>query len=424
MPVKSGEGPAFRKNKFAQFADHASRLNQGKHGKHGRAPTSTASNPYASTGTANPYGSAPGDVYGQNTVPKGNYSSRKNPYESDLNVSSRPGQVPAGYTQPSYSQPNFLTESSSSSSSPYAAAAYSYASRFGDQGLQRTETQDSELVTKRNELFRGATRAAAATGTAATSPPPENQHSGYNSSYPSQEQAQVEEEDEDIEQIKGQIRFTKQESVNSTRNALRLAAEAEESGRNTLGMLGSQGELIANTESSLALAATQNKIAEEKARELKAVSGSIFKPHVSNPFNSRRKEEEKEAMIKQQKQQEQVARENRRQIAYESQQRVMGGLSGSGPSETAQKYRNQQRSGTAERQKYQFEADSEDEDLENEIDSNLDALYDVSGRLKKLALSTNEEVTRQNERLDNIANQTDDLDVNVHLNTSRLANIK
>jgi hypothetical protein len=46
--------------------------------------------------------------------------------------------------------------------------------------------------------------------------------------------------DEDVENIKQQTRFVKQESVNSTRNALRLAREAEEAGRNTLNRLGDQ----------------------------------------------------------------------------------------------------------------------------------------------------------------------------------------
>ena len=44
----------------------------------------------------------------------------------------------------------------------------------------------------------------------------------------------------DIEGIKQNLRFTKQESVNSTRNALRLAREAEETARNTLTRLGDQ----------------------------------------------------------------------------------------------------------------------------------------------------------------------------------------
>jgi hypothetical protein len=54
------------------------------------------------------------------------------------------------------------------------------------------------------------------------------------------EPAPGEENEEDVEGIKQSLRFTKQESVNSTRNALRLAREAEETARNTLGRLGDQ----------------------------------------------------------------------------------------------------------------------------------------------------------------------------------------
>lgn len=49
-----------------------------------------------------------------------------------------------------------------------------------------------------------------------------------------------EENEEDVEGIKQQLRATKQESVNSTRNALRLAREAEETARNTVTRLGDQ----------------------------------------------------------------------------------------------------------------------------------------------------------------------------------------
>lgn len=53
-----------------------------------------------------------------------------------------------------------------------------------------------------------------------------------------------EEGEEDIEGIKQQIRSTKQDSVMSTRNALRLAREAEETALGTVGKLGSQsGEM-------------------------------------------------------------------------------------------------------------------------------------------------------------------------------------
>ena len=54
------------------------------------------------------------------------------------------------------------------------------------------------------------------------------------------EPAPGEENDEDVEGIKQQTRFVKQESVNSTRNAIRMAREAEETARNTVNRLGSQ----------------------------------------------------------------------------------------------------------------------------------------------------------------------------------------
>jgi hypothetical protein len=54
------------------------------------------------------------------------------------------------------------------------------------------------------------------------------------------EPAPGEENEEDVEGIKQQTKFVKQESVNSTRNALRMAREAEETARGTINRLGDQ----------------------------------------------------------------------------------------------------------------------------------------------------------------------------------------
>lgn len=54
-----------------------------------------------------------------------------------------------------------------------------------------------------------------------------------------QDQAEQEEDDE-VEAVKQQMRFTKQESLSSTRNALRIAREAEETATNTMLKLGDQ----------------------------------------------------------------------------------------------------------------------------------------------------------------------------------------
>lgn len=55
-----------------------------------------------------------------------------------------------------------------------------------------------------------------------------------------------EENEEDIEGIKQDMRFTKQESVASTRNALRLAREAEETARGTVDRLANQSGTYPN----------------------------------------------------------------------------------------------------------------------------------------------------------------------------------
>lgn len=95
-----------------------------------------------------------------------------------------------------------------------------------------------------------------------------------------------EEEEEDMKATKQQIRFIKQEDVSSTRNALRIAAQAEESGMNTLARLGAQGERIHNSEKNLDLTSNHNRMAEDKAKELKTLNRSMFAVHVSNPFTA------------------------------------------------------------------------------------------------------------------------------------------
>lgn len=66
---------------------------------------------------------------------------------------------------------------------------------------------------------------------------------GYGA-YGDRELTAEEQEEEDINATKSEIKFMKQQDVSSTRNALRLAQQAEETGRDTLARLGAQGERI------------------------------------------------------------------------------------------------------------------------------------------------------------------------------------
>lgn len=79
-----------------------------------------------------------------------------------------------------------------------------------------------------------------------------------------------------------------------------------------------------------------------------------------------------------------------------------------------------QQSSLADRAKFQFEADSEDDELENEIDGNLDALGGVAGRLNGLARATGKEVEEQNRHLERINQKSTKVDDQIALNRARL----
>lgn len=193
-------------------------------------------------------------------------------------------------------------------------------------------------------------------------------HGGYGAPVPDRELTAEEQEEEDVNATKQEIRFIKQQDVSSTRNARRIAEQSEQIGRDTLARLGAQGERIHNTERNLDLASSQNILAEEKARELKTLNRSMFAVHVANPFTAKKREEAANNLALEKNQREREVRDATQAAAYDSQARAdrqQRDLNGNiirrplGPKNMA------------ERAKYQFEADSEDEEMENEIDDNL-----------------------------------------------------
>ena len=208
-----------------------------------------------------------------------------------------------------------------------------------------------------------------------------------------------EEEEEDVAATKQEIRFMKQSDVSSTRNALRLAAQAEETGASTLARLGAQGERIHATEQHLDQATSQNRIAEERARELKTLNRSMFAVHVGNPFTSTKRREAQEQAMLDRHRGEREERDRTRSEQWTSRERQDGFQRGGGAGG---------RGGGAkgpnlvERSKYQFEADSEDEEMENEIDSNLDALHGAAKRMGNLGRAMGTEVDNQNRHIDRI----------------------
>ncbi|KAI5288064.1 Protein transport protein S9 plasma membrane t-SNARE [Ascosphaera acerosa] len=230
-----------------------------------------------------------------------------------------------------------------------------------------------------------------------------------------------EEEEEDVQATKQEIRFLKEKTVSSTRNAMAAAARAEETGRDTLTRLGVQGERLHDTDKNLNVAENENRIAQDKARELSRVNRSMFAAvHVGNPFTSESRRRKHEQDILDRHQEERYARESARADDYRSTQRMnqhFKDVNKSGKPGAAA-------SNTVERGKYQFEADSEDEAMEDEIEQNINHLEGASGRLNALAKATGQELSNQNQLLDRIGSKSDRVDDQLRLNRDRLDRIR
>ncbi|KAI4122993.1 MAG: hypothetical protein LQ338_005501 [Usnochroma carphineum] len=243
---------------------------------------------------------------------------------------------------------------------------------------------------------------------------------GAGSSYEAYGDRQLtaeEEEEEDVEATKQQIKFIKQEDVSSTRNALRIAAQAEETGQNTLACIGAQSERIHNAEKNLDLTSNQNRVAEDKEKELKQLNRSMFAVHVSNPFTASSRRQARDDAIMDRHRMEREQREATRQAGYATTQRM---------NKTFQELSKEGRApkpgqaSLAERAKYQFEADEEDDEMENEIDANLTALSGAASRLNGLARATGQALEEDNKHLDRINAKSTKVDDQIAMNRARL----
>lgn len=78
-----------------------------------------------------------------------------------------------------------------------------------------------------------------------------------------------------------------------------------------------------STEKNLDLAHNQNKIAEEKARELKTLNRSMFAVHVSNPFTAKARDAARDEEVKAKHLEERAEREATRRAGYLAEQRMM-----------------------------------------------------------------------------------------------------
>lgn len=246
----------------------------------------------------------------------------------------------------------------------------------------------------------------------------QEQSGGYGQSGASQRSEEYDSEEENIKEAKRSIQYLKGDTRDSTKRSVAAALAAQKAGMETLGRLSAQGGRLHNTEKNLDIARNQNYLAEEKARELKTLNRSMFVPNVGNPLRSKSRTREEEAKIIARHELEREEAGRTREFGYESKNVVGRALN-----TATGRVESKGKSSLAERSRYQFEADSDDDRMEDEIDDNLDQLGAITGQLKGIAMATSKEVDRQNQQIDKIMKKSDRVDDQIALNHNRLRKI-
>ena len=214
-----------------------------------------AQNPYAAPVGKDPYAQPPPSY--SNDGQDNSFRQEKTPAVTGPGQSY--GQRPGGYG----AQGGSYGAQSGYGADRYGGGAPQRPGGYG--GLGRTASNDTmSTEAGRNELFGNAPQrqqaqppqqpsALGQSGAYGSTPGGAygaGAPGGYGSApggYGAYEDRQLtaeEQEEEDIDATKQEIKFMKQQDVASTRNALRLAEQALETGRGTLGTLAAQGERI------------------------------------------------------------------------------------------------------------------------------------------------------------------------------------
>ncbi|KHN98582.1 Target SNARE coiled-coil domain protein [Metarhizium album ARSEF 1941] len=248
----------------------------------------------------------------------------------------------------------------------------------------------------------------------------------YGGGYGEQRELTAEEQEEaEYQSILAQKRQIQQESVSSVNRSVQTARRANELGQATLARLGVQGERLQNTERNLDLAATQNKVAQDRAAELKTLNRSMFAVHVGNPFTSKQRQQRADEEVLNRHRAERDQKEATRREGYAANQRMESAFKEINAAES------RARPQTRKKDYGKFVLDEEDEEsrlqgmrAEDEIEDRLGELGQEVSNMNLIGRAIGREVEAQNKQIDRIMSKSDAVDDATRMNRERLARIK
>lgn len=380
------------------------------------ANQSSTSNPYANQGSSNPYATQGGksDPY----APKSQTNLSQPPTSSLGNLTLNGSE--AGGPPPSYSGPGQYSRDKSpvppggygggaprpQNGGGYGQSGYGQAAGYGENpygnggassssrgaggygGLGRSNSQETMGTDAgRNALFGDAPKRQAQQQQQ-QAPPEESKDTSYGNSggfssggFDSTEMpggygpamSAQDEEDQDVQATKQQIKQYNNESRDATRRMMAMASTMDETQASTLQTLGQQGERLYNAERHIDQSTTNAETAQKNFKSLKHAQRGMFNPGFGvsgNPFTKSKNEQqhiEREVahLARQREIKEHTNRANYSDAQRrERDQKDLGRLGGPTPHQTS-------KPSLADRAKYEFEPDDEDDAANNEIDDNL-----------------------------------------------------
>lgn len=398
-----------------------------------KSSSSASDNPYAQqSGGADPY--ADDNKYANMTPYQQAKAGVSNPRPGGLPAGPASGQRPGGYGSPSpgpsgsgassgYGAPppsgygndrygsgagyggNRYENKSASGSTAYGGPAAPTRGPGGYGGFGR---QDDEPDNNRDALFSGAQERYAqksqTPGGQAGSQPggpyggqADTTSDGAYGGYGEQRELTEEEQEEaDYQSILQEKRQVQQESAQSVNRSVQMARQANEVGRATLARLGAQGERLHNTEKHLDMASNQNKIAQDRAAELKTLNRSMFAVHVGNPFTSKQRQQRADEEVMNRHRTEREQREFTRKEGFEANQRMESSFRDihRGPAPTQGRKKDYGK----------FNLDDEEgaDELEDQIDDGLDELEGQVHMMNMVGRAIGKEVDSQNNQIERI----------------------
>ncbi|KAF4461967.1 synaptosomal-associated 23kDa [Fusarium albosuccineum] len=389
-----------------------------RHALFGRKKSSqsvSSDNPYAKQGGKDPYAddakyanmtpyqqaragvSGPGGPGG----PGGSPAPASNPYGAP---SPAPGgyssQPPSGYGADRYGSGGGYGGNRYNNAAPAPAPAAGARGPGGYGGFGPSEPDDN-----RDALFAGAQERQAqkqpsANGGYGQSGPDDASYGGYGE----HRQLTAEEQEEaEYQAIIAEKQQLQKESASSVNRSVMMARQANEVGRATLARLGAQGERLNNTEKHLDLAANQNKIAQDRAAELKTLNRSMFAVHVSNPFTSKQRQMKADEEVMSRHRAERDQREATRRDGFQANQRMESN------------FRDVNASGRPRGQprkkdygKFNLEDEEGADELEDQIDDGITELEGQVSMMNMVGRAIGKEVDSQNKQIDRIMNKASD----------------